>query len=214
MSISIFTLFAFAADAPFIKASAVLIRNNLVRTYFNPEDESRLEVANPTKKVAFTINYKNNKFAAMLRNVYFGEVSYVDASTTPVLNQQTGKNETLDQVFAAKVVTDLSISYQITPSFNVTVGANNLLDVYPDQQLHSENVSYGRFPYSRRVQQFGFNGAFYFGRLILIYVKSLIFNFLQRFKNRKRNVDAHVSLSVFKNKGKILRGRLNGINLF
>jgi hypothetical protein len=28
-------------------------------------------------------------------------------------------------------------------------------------------VSYGRFVYSRRVQQFGFNGAYWFGRLIV-----------------------------------------------
>ena len=102
----------------------------------------------------------------MLRNVYFGSVKYIDPNANAVLNYTTQQAETLDQTFGAKVVTDLTLSYQLTPNINLTIGSNNLLNVYPDKQTHADNVSYGRFPYSRRVQQFGFNGAYYFGRLI------------------------------------------------
>jgi iron complex outermembrane recepter protein len=152
--------------SPFIKASDILIKNNLVRTYFNREDESRFEVANPQLKAGLTVNYKRKKWGAMLRNVYFGQVKYVDPNPNPVLNFVTKELESLDQTFGAKVITDLTLSYQLTTNINLTIGGNNILNVYPDKQTHSENVSYGRFPYSRRVQQFGFNGAYYFGRLV------------------------------------------------
>jgi iron complex outermembrane receptor protein len=45
-----------------------------------------------------------------------------------------------------------------------TVGANNLMDVYPDKNLPG-NTSSGRFVYSRRAQQYGTNGRFLFARV-------------------------------------------------
>jgi iron complex outermembrane receptor protein len=103
--------------------------------------------------------------------VRFGKVVYLDPSINPEnpgafpINTFTGNRETLDQTFSAKTVTDISLSYQIIPQVQFTIGANNLFDVYPDLQAHSNNVSLGRFVYSRRVQQMGFNGAFFFARL-------------------------------------------------
>jgi iron complex outermembrane receptor protein len=61
----------------------------------------------------------------------------------------------------------MSLSYQIKKEFSITIGANNLLDVYQDRHTHSGNMSSGRFVFSRRVQQQGFNGAYYFARLKL-----------------------------------------------
>jgi iron complex outermembrane receptor protein len=110
----------------------------------------------------------------MLRLVNFGKVEYLDPTINPanpsafpanVFNGNT--KETLDQVFASKLVTDLSFSYQLRKDLSLTLGVNNLLDVYQDRQNHSGNMSSGRFVYSRRVQQMGFNGAYYFGRLKL-----------------------------------------------
>ena len=109
----------------------------------------------------------------MLRLVRFGRVIYLDPSINPAnpaafpINAFTGQRETLDQEFDPKVVTDLSLSYQITSSLSATIGANNLLDVYQDMHTHSGNMSLGRFVYSRRVQQMGFSGAYYFARLKL-----------------------------------------------
>lgn len=83
------------------------------------------------------------------------------------MNAFTGKNEITDQTFSAKTVTDVSLSYDLLKSVTATIGVNNLFDVYPDIQAHSSNQSAGRFIYSRRVQQMGFNGAYYFARLKL-----------------------------------------------
>ncbi len=156
---------------PIIHASEILVNSGQLGNYFNREDQSRVEVANPRSKVSLTFNYKYNKFGAMLRFVNFGKVTYLDPTINPdsthkfPVNAFTGQKETLDQVFSAKMVTDLSLSYQIIPRVGITVGANNLFDVYQDMHTHSGNMSSGRFVYSRRVQQMGFNGSYYFARL-------------------------------------------------
>ncbi len=117
-------------------------------------------------------NYTYIKFGAMLRFVHFGKVEYISPDVNPATPATFPMNafnnnvrETLDQEFSAKTVTDLSLSYQIIPEVLFTIGANNLFDVYQDLHTHSGNMSAGRFVYSRRVQQMGFNGAYYFGRL-------------------------------------------------
>lgn len=163
-----------ANGRPDIHASNILVNGGQLNNYFNREDQSRVEIANPKNKLSLTLNYKYSKFGAMVRFVRFGQVTYLDGSNSadpfaPVtsLNAFTGKQETTDQTFSPKTVTDLSLSYDVTKSVTVTIGANNLFDVYQDLQTHSANMSLGRFVYSRRVEQMGYNGAYYFGRIKL-----------------------------------------------
>ncbi len=163
-----------ANGKPIIHASEILENGGQLKNYFNREDQSRFEDANPKSKISFSANYKMNKFGVMLRFVRFGKVVYKDGGnqTDPfkeniVLNSFTGKIESTDQTFSEKIVTDLSLSYQINPELSFVIGANNLLNVYPDIQSHSSNQSLGRFIYSRRVEQQGYNGAYYFARLKL-----------------------------------------------
>ncbi len=163
-----------ADGKPIIHASTVLINSGQLGNYYNREDQSRIEVANPKNKLSLTLNYKVSKFGAMLRFVNFGKVEYLDPSINPLnpgafpMNAfNNNARETLDQEFSSKLVTDLSLSYQIKKELSITVGSNNLFDVYQDRHTHSGNMSLGRFVYSRRVQQQGFNGAYYFARLKL-----------------------------------------------
>ena len=156
------------AGMPVIYASELLRTGGQLGNYFNREDESRIERANPKDKLSLAFNYRYSKLGVMLRFVRFGDVLYLDPTVAPVANAFNGNRpESLDQTFSAKTVTDLSLSYQVLTNLTFTVGANNLFDVYPDVQSHSANQSLGRFVYSRRVQQMGFNGAYYFGRLSL-----------------------------------------------
>lgn len=161
-----------ADGKPIIKASPILVSTGQLGNYFNREDQSRIEVANPKNKLSLTLNYKVSKFGAMVRLVNFGKVEYLDPNINPdnpgafPMNAfNNNARETLDQVFESKLVTDLSLSYQIIKELGLTIGANNLFDVYQDRHTHSGNMSLGRFVYSRRVQQMGFNGAYYFARL-------------------------------------------------
>ena len=160
-----------ASGKPIIHASDLLINGGQLGNYFNREDQSRVEVATPKNKISLTFNYKYSKFGAMVRFVNFGKVTYLDPTIDPnnpatfYVNGFTGQKETTDQTFSAKTVTDISLSYDIFKWVTATIGANNLFDVYPDIQNHTSNISSGRFIYSRRVQQMGFNGAYYFARL-------------------------------------------------
>lgn len=94
----------------------------------------------------------SGKFNIFLRNVWFGEVS---EANTSIANQQ---------VYGSKLITDLSFGYKASESLTLTVGANNLLDVYPDRTIEA-NRSSGRFDWSRCSQQFGIAGRFLFARL-------------------------------------------------
>lgn len=155
---------------PIIKGSPILEQTGQLGNYFNREDQSRIEVANPRDKVSFMANYNVGKFTFMARAVRFGQVVFLDPtmgnnpSTWPI-NTLTGNRETLDQTFSPKVVTDVTISYKFTDHLRLNVGANNLFDTYQDMHNHSGNFSAGRFVYSRRVQQMGFNGRFIFARM-------------------------------------------------
>ena len=155
---------------PIVKASDILINSGQLGSYFNREDQSRIEVANPSSKGSFTINYDHKRFGIMLRLAYFGKVIYLDPTINPSnpgafpINAYTGNRETLDQEFDPKTITDLSLSYDIVKQVTITVGSNNVFDTYQDAHTHSNNVSLGRFIYSRRVQQMGFNGRFIFAR--------------------------------------------------
>lgn len=162
-----------AAGSPIIYASPTLVSSGQLGNYFNREDQSRIEVANPINKATLILNYKIKKWQALLRFVYFGEVTYLDPSINPAnaaafpVNAFTGNRETLDQTFSGKTVTDLSVTYNVNTDFAFTLGANNLFDVYQDRHNHSGNMSLGRFVYSRRVQQMGFNGSYFFARVRL-----------------------------------------------
>ncbi len=133
-----------------VNTSSVL--EGLEDTYFDRTSQVFLESAVPRTKINLTLNYKLNNLTVFFRNVYFGAV---DEATNNVAN---------DQEFAGKTVTDLSLGYQFNERLSFTVGANNLLDIYPDLNIEA-NQSSGRFLYSRRSQQFGANGRYAFARL-------------------------------------------------
>ena len=137
-----------------IKASQVLEDAGLVGTYFPEDSRVYLEEAVPRTKFILSHMLNMDKFNFFLRNVYFGEVT---EAVTTVANQQ---------VFGTKLVTDLSIGYKATEALTITVGANNLFDIYPDRAEEAfNNRSSGRFDWSRRAQQFGIGGRFLFARL-------------------------------------------------
>lgn len=137
-----------------INASDVLRNAGLIDTYFPEDSRVYLEEAVPRTKINLSNSLTSDKFIIFLRNVYFGEVT---EATTTVANQQ---------VFGTKLVTDLSVGYKATDALTLTIGANNLFDIYPDRAKDEfGNRSDGRFDWSRRAQQFGIGGRFLFARI-------------------------------------------------
>jgi iron complex outermembrane receptor protein len=148
--------------------------NNLQNRLFDRSQRTRLERGNPRSKINLAAAYNVGKFGVEARSVRFGEISTADADPT---------RANLDQTFSAKWITDLTVSVQLAKQLGLVLGVNNLFDVYPDKiyvdprnnpnnfsvdpatsySSSLDNSNRGRFLYS--ANQFGFNGAYYFGRL-------------------------------------------------
>ena len=115
--------------------------------YFGTREQKFLLASAPDSKMNLTLDYKFKNFNVNLRFVRFGEV---------VLEDWLGT----DDVYAAKIVTDLTLGYDLTKNLSLRIGAANLLNVYPDQQ-DTETETGGLWD----AVQMGTNGSFYFARL-------------------------------------------------
>lgn len=130
--------------------SSVYTATDPVPTLFDRVERTRLELGQPQSNIQFTINYDNknwNNFAVMLRNVRFGEVSGADIPPTTTTDRTVTPAvvtpvpvTVFDQTFSAKIITDLDISVDIVKGIRVGIGANNLLDIYPDFVLNQRTV--------------------------------------------------------------------------
>jgi iron complex outermembrane receptor protein len=123
--------------------------------YFSRASRIYLERTVPREKINVTLSYNIRRFNVFLRSVHFGSVE--EATNDP----------NFYQTFGAKVVTDAAAGYKLTKAFKVSLGANNVFDVYPDLVSNPANTTNNQFRYSRRATQFGYNGRFLFARLEL-----------------------------------------------
>lgn len=120
------------------------------KEFFGPDQINIIETLSPKTKASLGLTYGIGKFSFLVRNTYFGKVIRDGYPFGEV------------QEFAPKVVTDISVGYDITKNINFTVGANNVFDVFPDLQIY-KNSYYGVFKYAP--VQMGTLGSYFFGRL-------------------------------------------------
>ena len=118
---------------------------------FSREERARIESGQPRDKQTLSVNYRIQAWSLMVRATRFGWVETKDPG-----------NPALDEKFSPKIVTDLNIGYRFTPWLYLSVGANNVMNIYPDRLKNFANTSDGRFIYSRAATQFGFNGGYYY----------------------------------------------------
>jgi iron complex outermembrane recepter protein len=121
---------------------------------FGREEKGRIEDNQPSHKYIFSINPIYRKWSAMVRTTAFGSITTRDVS-----------NPIQDQTFAAKWITDASVNINVSRNFSFTIGANNLLDIYPDKIKDPALTNSNTVIYSRFATQFGFNGRYYFANL-------------------------------------------------
>ncbi len=143
-----------------INASDILRESGQVGTYFDAVSRIYLEEAVPRTKLTLNNTYTTGQWSFYLRNTLFGETTEAAGACDP-----ENRDPSVDCINSAKLITDLSVGFQIADNFGITIGANNLFDVYPDIVDPSFQSS-GRFLYSRRSPQFSFGGRHLFGRLV------------------------------------------------
>ena len=141
-------------------------------TLFGRVERGRIERGQPRNSVTLSLNYPRDRLGINLNNRRFGEVS-VFGAIDPDTATGPAALRTLDQTFDASWITDLDVSFRLRSGLTLAVGANNLFDVYPEENFQrtdaqraagaQDNSNAGIFPYNG-VSPFGFNGAFYYVR--------------------------------------------------
>jgi len=112
-------------------------------------------VPRPTGAVSARSSFEG--LSALVRANYYGSVRF---------RPDVAAN---DEFFGAKVLFDVDLGYAITKQLTLSVGADNLLNTFPDKQKKDANISFGRLVYPRNVRQFGQNGVFYYAKLDLTF---------------------------------------------
>ncbi|CAI9675465.1 TonB-dependent receptor [Elizabethkingia anophelis] len=182
-----------------IKGSDILVNAGQINRYYSETSRVYLEEAIPRLKMSLNNTLDLGNLSFLMRNVYFGKVTdpnTVDVNGDGLIQAQVINGqavETEHPVWGGRVVTDLSVGYKFNKSIRLTVGANNIFDVYPDLNYGpvnakrpsgvdaNGNITYpatpatidlsnqNQFVYSRNVSQFGMNGRFLFARINLTF---------------------------------------------
>ena len=125
---------------------------------FSPTARSYLTTASPKAKVSFGALWTLSKWTANLRETIYGKTSDLQSINGGFYASETSP---------VQGITDLEVSYALTPKLKLAVGANNLFDVKAKNRpqtasgpLDGSNVydaPLGLTPY-------GINGGFYYAR--------------------------------------------------
>lgn len=126
-------------------------------TLFGREQVTLVEEGQPHQRATLGTNYRSGAWYTDLAFNYYGSVS--GEGFTPGLKQKWG----------GKWLTDLSVSYNFTDDLRVTLGGNNIFDVYPDKWQSTgpdqNPFPYLGFKYGWETLPFGLNGGYYYARL-------------------------------------------------
>lgn len=133
------------------------------QTFFGERDKAFLLASAPPSKFGLNLNYGRKWLDAGLAFTRFSEVKLLDyqmyedvADYGSFEEQKIAATDT----YGAKIVTDLTLGFKLSKSLKLSVGANNLLNIYPDQQ--DDWVEAGGY---WDAVQMGFSGAYYYARL-------------------------------------------------
>jgi iron complex outermembrane receptor protein len=135
---------------------------------FDRVERSRLEEGQPRRRLSLTTTYNLDRLGVTVHTNRFGKVVSRPSATNPAN----------DQVFQAKWITDLSLSYKLTSQFSLALSGTNIFDVYPDTNI-APNQTRGIYLYNG-LTPFGFNGAYWSVRATYEYQRL-------PFVNRRKN---------------------------
>jgi iron complex outermembrane receptor protein len=134
---------------------------------FARSESFRLTDGQPSNKLNLGIDWDNNPFGATLRANRYGSVFLPTGSVSDITVAKGDADG--DITLSPKWVVDLELRFNPVDAVQLAVGANNLLDEYPDRlpwgtlsNITSTTNSF--LPYSGQ-SPFGFSGRFVYGRI-------------------------------------------------
>jgi iron complex outermembrane recepter protein len=145
----------------------------------NAQQQDNIANLAPKHRVTASASWQVGGFAVNLReNFYSSWSNALEYNLTPpVPNSASATVAPPSQIFGSKFVTDLDVSYTFAERYTLTVGANNLFNVFPDKiAASSVNPIYALSGglndgqvYPRSGGPFGINGGFWYARVRVKY---------------------------------------------
>jgi iron complex outermembrane recepter protein len=134
------------------------VKTEVTRADPNTVDAKRifqLESTLPKYRSSFTVNHQQQDWTLTARLNYYGAYSETHLDILDLL---------ID--VGAEVTLDASLAFEINSEFTISVGAQNILDEYPQ-----ENTDFGQFVGAKYsvTSPMGFNGAYYYAELTYHY---------------------------------------------
>jgi iron complex outermembrane receptor protein len=123
------------------------------QTILGRDEIGRLEDSFPKDKIVLSGTWKLQHWDLNLAATRYGDFTVRNSASAA-----------RDQTYAASWVVDASASFKPNDNWTLTLGADNLLDQYPDKTANLINATYGVLPYSN-YSPYGFNGAYVYGRI-------------------------------------------------
>ena len=143
-----------STDVTRVPATAQLSALNPAPILFNRLNRLTFEEGTPEDKYSLAVNWSLGGFGATLRATRYGDV--LSAQDAPTVTAP-------DFVLTAKTLVDLEARYAFGERFKVAIGADNLLDEYPDPLPPGLNTT-GATSFSN-LSPFGRSGRFVYGRM-------------------------------------------------
>ena len=130
----------------------VLEELGLVYARFGRDERGRIEEGAPRDKIVLGSTWNLARWDLTLGATRYGEFTARNAT-----------NPANDQTFGAKWFLDASVAYRPSENWALTLGADNVLNEYPDEVIFA-NANSGQFKYSS-LSPGGFNGAYVYGKI-------------------------------------------------
>lgn len=131
--------------------------------FFGEREKAFLLASAPESKFGLNLTYERKWFNTGLSFTHFSEVKLLDYQMyEDVADYGSFENQiaAATDKYSAKMVTDLTLGFKLSNSLKLSVGGNNIFNIYPDQQ--DDWVEAGGY---WDAVQMGFSGAYYYGRL-------------------------------------------------
>lgn len=125
---------------------------------------SDLETAFPKYRAVLSTTWSLQRFTATLRETVYGEASSLESPDGGVFFRNR---------IGVTPITDLELGYRITDALQLTLGANNLFNEFPDKKnsdllaAYRANLDNSAVAIYPSFSSFGINGGYYFGKLTM-----------------------------------------------
>ncbi|HXW97998.1 MAG TPA: TonB-dependent receptor, partial [Gemmatimonadales bacterium] len=113
-----------------------------------------LEEERPDWRGTLTVNYTNGRFHSLARGSYYGKFRSAEPSFTDA------------ESYGAKTLFDAEVGYRFN-QIDLSIGARNLFNTYPDQMKNVNNNNGNTFPWAA-ASPFGYNGRYLYTRAEMV----------------------------------------------